>query len=181
MLRQFCQYYLLNFHIFYNLALYFLYSFTFISKTHGKRVAFPFHLLALSMFYELLSVLSPSRVKKKSNPHTFFTHLDMYGSLTFCLIPMKSVGFRQSPRTSASFSPFFSDNIAVEVYGISFNQHHTLPVSLPQKSLPSRGWLPTGQGDVPKGQRGPPTGGGGVSPAHFKKKVYELAKIWYTI
>jgi len=139
MLRQFCQYYLLNFHIFYNLALYFLYSFTFISKTHGKRVAFPFHLLALSMFYELLSVLSPSRVKKKSNPHTFFTHLDMYGSLTFCLIPMKSVGFRQSPRTSASFSPFFSDNIAVEVYGISFNQHHTLPVSLPQKSLPSRG------------------------------------------
>ena len=136
MLRQFCQYYLLNFHIFDNMVLYFLYSFTLISKTHGKRVAFSFHLLVLYMLCELLSVLSPSRVKKKSNPHTFFTHLDMYGSLTFCLIPMKSVGFCQSPRTSASFSPFFSDNIAVEVYGISFSQHHTLPVSLPQKSLP---------------------------------------------
>ena len=136
MLRQFCQYYLLNFHIFDNMALYFLYSFTSRSKTHGKRVAFSFHLLAFYMLYDLLSVLSPSRVKKESNPHTFFTHLDMYGSLTFCLIPMKSVGFCQSPRTSASFSPFFSDNIAVEIYGMSLSQHHTLPVSLPQKSLP---------------------------------------------
>ena len=166
MLRQFCQYYLLNFHTFDNLALYFLYSFTWRSKTHGKRVVFPFHLLAFYMFYELFSVLSPSRVKKKSNPHTFFTHLDMYGFLTFCSISMKSVGFRQSLRTSASFSPFFSDNIAVG-YGALFGcptgepKQNTFPF---QKSLPSR-------------ERGPPTGGGGVSPAHFKKKVYELAKI----
>ena len=149
MLRQFCQYYLLNFNIFDNLSLYFLYSFTLRSKIHGKRVVFSFHLLAFYMLYELLSVLSPSRVKKKSNPHTFFTHLDMYGFLTFCLIPMKSVGFRQSSRTSASFSPFFSDNIAVGIYGTSFSQHHTLPVPLPQKSPPPTGW-----GDVPKGQRG---------------------------
>ena len=149
MLRQFCQYYLLNFNIFDNLSLYFLYSFTLRSKIHGKRVVFSFHLLAFYMLYELLSVLSPSRVKKKSNPHTFFTHLDMYGFLTFCLIPMKSVGFRQSSRTSASFSPFFSDNIAVGIYGTSFSQHHTLPVPLPQKSPP-----PHGVGRCPEGTEG---------------------------
>ena len=74
MLRQFCQYYLLKFHIFDNMALYFLYSFTFRGKTHGKRVVFSFHLLALSMLYELLSVLSPSRVKKKiQSTHFFYT------------------------------------------------------------------------------------------------------------
>ena len=171
MLRQFCQHYLLNFHIFYNLVLYFLYSFTLRSKTHGKRVAFSFHLLAFYMLYELLSVLSSSRVKKKSNPHTFFTHLDMYGSLTFCSIPMKSVGFRQSTRTSASFSPFFSDNIAVEIYGISLSQHHTLPVFLPPKSLPSRGDSPRG-GEMSRRDRGDRQQAVVGFPQHILKKRF---------
>ena len=122
MLRQFCQYYLLNFHTFDNLVLYFLYSFTLISKTHGKRVAFSFHLLAFYMFYELLSVSSPSRVKKRSNPHTFFTHLDMYGFLTFCSISMKPLAFRQFLCTPPPFSFLFWDNIAVGSPTETFSQ-----------------------------------------------------------
>lgn len=65
------------------------------------------------MLYELLSVFSPPRVKKKSNPHTSFTHLDMYGFLTFCSISMKPLAFRQFLCTPPPFSFLFGDNIAV--------------------------------------------------------------------
>ena len=94
-------------------------------------------------------------VSKKNPIHTlFFTHLDMYGSLTFCLIPMKSVGFRQSSRTSASFSPFFfRQYCGGNLWNVPQPAPHTTSSPSPKKP-PLKGVTPHGVGRCPEETEG---------------------------